>query len=62
MTMKRFWFKGTATLRGVQFLIEASSEKNAVNRAHNGEWDEYDISGADTSDWKINPNTCEADE
>ncbi len=60
--MKRFWFKGTATLRGVDFLVEADSKDGAIARARNGEWDDYLTDGADTSDWEINVNTCQEDE
>lgn len=60
--MARFWFKGSATLRGVQFLVEADSKEEAIARAGNGECDDYDTSGAETSDWEINKNTCEPEE
>lgn len=60
--MKRFWFKGSATMRGVDFLVEADSKEEAMARARNGEWDDYITSGADTSDWEINANTCEEEE
>jgi hypothetical protein len=54
--MPKYWFKGRATLSGVEFCIEASSKEEAKVRAKNGEWDDYDTSGADTADWEINAN------
>lgn len=57
--MRQFIFRGTATLSGVTFYISARSEKDAVARAKRGDWDDYDTSGADTTDWQIKPDTCE---
>ena len=50
---------GQITLDGVIFFVTAKSEDEAIEKAESGQWDEYDIGGASSSNCKLDPGTIE---
>lgn len=52
---KEYTFSGSVELRGVT----ATSPEEAKRKAAEGDYDEYDTSGAETVNWEINTKTCE---
>jgi hypothetical protein len=52
-------FRGSVTLNGAIFFIDADSSQAAVEKARQGEFEDYDIDGAELVDWEIRPGTCE---
>jgi hypothetical protein len=57
--MSRFIFKGSVTLNGVDFYINADDARDAIKKARNGEFEFYETDGAETVDLEINAGTCE---
>lgn len=55
--MAEFICTGSVTLNGVTFYIEAENLHHASVKADRGEWTNYDITGAETSDWDMRPMT-----
>lgn len=55
----RYMFRGSVTLNGAIFFIDADSSQAAVEKARQGEFEDYDIDGAELVDWEIRPGTCE---
>jgi hypothetical protein len=56
---KEFLFYGNVTLRGVTFLVKATDEAQAKEKAKNGHWDDYETSCGEASDWDIDTSRCE---
>ena len=56
--MPTFSFKGTATIRGVVFYVEAPDAEEAKRKARLGRFDDEDRDGADIDDFKIDTDTC----
>jgi len=54
---REYLASGTITLIGVQFVIIASSQEEAEAKAERGEWHDYDIAGASSSDSNICAST-----
>ena len=59
---REYIFEGTVTRRGVTFFVKAASEVEAKEKAAAGEFEDYDVNGAETSDWEMNPNTIQVNE
>lgn len=58
--MPRYRAKGSITRRGVDFVIEDAPDiETARTRFVQGIWDDWDESGAETSDWEIDVQTVE---
>lgn len=57
-----YFCRGTLELSGVIFTIKASSAEEAAEKAKAGEWDEWDVSGAESINWTINPATVETND
>ena len=51
--------RGTLELSGVVFTIKARSFEEAEEKSRNGEWDEWDITGAESINWTMKPSTVE---
>lgn len=58
----RFIARGSLTLNGVVFIIEADTINDAKQKAAAGLWTDYETFGAESVDWDIRPKTVEADE
>lgn len=56
--MPEYVFQGTVTLEGVDFYINADSEKEAKAKARVGDHDNRDMAGAGGMGWDIDPRTC----
>jgi hypothetical protein len=59
---KQYIFNGRVELSGVQFIVEAENEDDAKAKAKRGEWEDYDLSGAETVNTDIYVSTCQLDE
>jgi hypothetical protein len=59
---KEYLFSGTVTLRGVWFTVVAKSEAEAREKARNGEYEDYDSSVAEASDWEMNVRSMKVNE
>lgn len=57
--MGEYIFRGTVELSGVDFYVTADTAEEAIQKAKRGEYDDYKTAGAETINWKIDPNTCE---
>jgi hypothetical protein len=60
--MPQFTARGDVALSDVTFFIEADDEEEARAKAEAGEYDFYEIDGAETVDWTIRSRTVEPDE
>jgi hypothetical protein len=59
---REYLFSGTVELRGVWFVVQASSDEEAREKAKAGEYIESDYRGAECVNWEMNPNTMELNE
>lgn len=59
---KEFTFQGSLELRGVVFFVTATDEAHAREKARAGEWEEWDVAGAEGVNWTLDPSTCEAND
>ena len=59
---KQYIFTGRLELSGVDFIVEADSEAEAKEKARNGQWENYDSSGAETVNTDIVVSSCKLDE
>lgn len=57
MADKTYSFVGRVTLDGVVFFIDAPSKTAALEAVRSGKFDEYEVAGAETVDWTIQPHT-----
>lgn len=55
--MPEYHFTGTATLRGVDFYINADSLEEAKKMAADGKYEFLEIDAAEKSDFSIDPKT-----
>lgn len=60
--MAEFIFRGTVTLDGVDFFIEADDLGAAKARAKAGDYDRREDNGAAVVDWHIDAETGQANE
>ena len=60
--MPEYLFTGTVELSGVLFTVTADNETEAKAKAKLGEWDDYDISGAETRNAELTVSSCELNE
>jgi len=51
--MKYYVCTGRLVLNGVKFFIEAANEEEARRMAERGEYEDYDVIGAEAVDWTI---------
>ena len=59
---REFCCRGSLTLNGVTFFITAKDEAEAKEKARLGKWADYEIDGAEGTDWELQPSTIEANE
>lgn len=55
--MREYIFRGSVTKLGVEFIVKARNLNEAIAKAKEGKFDDYDDIGAETSDWELNPKT-----
>lgn len=55
--MPEYLCKGTLTLSGVEFTIKADSLEDAKRKAEDGEFEDWDTTGAEGTDWEMRPAT-----
>lgn len=56
---KTFLVRGTLELAGVTFTVSATSADAARAKASSGEWEDWDTSGAESVNWKLDPDSVE---
>lgn len=56
---KEYIFRGKLSLSGVEFYITANSEEEAIAKARDGDWHDYDTLGASSEDCNIDLGSCE---
>ena len=55
-------FRGTLKMSGVIFSVSAETEAEALQKARDGDWDDYDTTRASGDDWKLDDGTMELNE
>lgn len=60
--VKTYIAKGTLTLNGVDFFIEAYSLEEAQAKAAAGSYVHWELGGAKSTDWKIKVSSVEINE
>jgi len=57
--MPEYIFRGSVTMNGVVFTVTAKDSQEAIEKARQGEFDDFDASCGEAVDWEIRPGTCE---
>ncbi|MCB7127909.1 MAG: hypothetical protein J3T61_00020 [Candidatus Brocadiales bacterium] len=60
--MSEYIFQGSLSLTNVDFFITADDEDAARSKAKAGEYDNWETSGAASSNWMIDSDTLELNE